>query len=105
MSETTAKVMKKKPMMKGGKGKMRHMMFEPVDNKGGAISTMVHEPAGGDEDRYQPPVETKAIHPTMAHMVKHLKANMAESFPAKAAPAAGGDTDGGPADAGDDDAD
>ena len=98
MSETTAKVMKKKPMGKGGKGKMRHMMFEPVDNKGGAISTMVHEPAGGDDDRYQPPVETKAIHPTMAHMVKHLKANMADSFPAK-----GGDTDGGPANAGDGD--
>lgn len=100
MSETTAKVMKKKPMMKGGKGKMRHMMFEPVDNKGGAISTMVHEPSGGDDDRYQPPVETKAIHPTMAHMVKHLKANMADSFTAKGAPSAADD---GPSNPGDGD--
>ncbi len=95
MSETTAKVMKKKPMAKGGKGKMRHMMLEPAEN--GVVSTMSHESEDGSP--YGGP-KTKTVHPTMAHMVKHMKANMAGCFPSK-----GGDGDGGADDGDADDKD
>lgn len=96
MSETTAKVMKKKPMHKGGKkGMVKRMIMERAGN--GLTSTMQHEPDGDEDGSWKPAPETTMIHPTMAHAVKHMKANMGDAYPK------GGDTDGGPANPGDGD--
>lgn len=61
----------------GGKMKMRHMMLKPASN--GVTSTMEHEP-DGDEGMYRPGKSTETIHPSMAHLVKHIKANMGQHF-------------------------
>lgn len=64
----------------GGKMKMRRMVIEPMKN--GAMSTVEHEPDGDDKGGmgWMPPKETKMIHPTMAHLKKHVALMMAPSF-------------------------
>ena len=65
----------------GGKMKVRRMVIEPMKN--GATSTIEHEP-DGDEGKggigWMPPKETKMIHPSMAHLKKHVAATMGGSF-------------------------
>lgn len=86
MSETTAKVMKKKSAP-AAKGKVHRMMFEKADN--GMISSASHESDDGSPYGQ----ESKMVHPSMAHAVKHMKATMGGCFPGKDG-GEGGDSEG-----------
>lgn len=68
----------------GGKGKIRRMVIEPAQN--GFMSTTEHHPPSGAKgmEMYSGH-ETKAVHPSISHLAKHVKASFA---PSGAAPGA-----------------
>jgi hypothetical protein len=56
----------------GGKGKVRRMVIEPAQN--GFMSTTEHHPSSGAKgmEMYSGH-ETKAVHPSISHLAKHVK--------------------------------